>query len=84
MKLNEELRNAIIEVVEKSDDKFGLPSNENFEPSMEYVLTAVKHYRDAVNYRRKKNQTNSKLQKAFNNLPEETRKQLLEQMNGAH
>ena len=80
MKLPEEIRNAIIELVERLDEESGFTPNPDFEPDLDYILTAVNNYRKGVNYRRLKNKKDSAIIKQFAKLPEETKKQLMEKM----
>jgi hypothetical protein len=80
MALSEEIRNAIIELVEQIDEEMGFIPNPEFDPDLEYILTAVRQYRKGVNYRRLKNKKDNALLKQFSKLDPETRAELMRKL----
>jgi hypothetical protein len=81
MALERNLANWIIEVMDAIDEKDGLPCKDpNWYPNEEFVITCVKHYRKAVNYRRLKAKKDSQAVKALQKLDPETRAELMREL----
>lgn len=80
VRLDEDFKGALVELKESIEEENGFEPDEDFEPTVGWLLTCVNNYVSGVCYRRRKNMKDTNVIKALAKLPEETRKELLKKM----
>lgn len=77
---DESLRNMIIEGVESVDEDMHVASREDWEPTVEFILTACKLYRRNMNHNKKNHQRNNSMLKNLKALPPERQEEIKRQL----